>query len=55
MFKGFIYRLTMKILHKFNLHYAKPIHVEGGDIMRWCRWCGFRDVTRKSVNPPKEN
>lgn len=44
--KGRLYRLVMKIAHKYNWHYAPPIYPDG-DTMLWCRWCGFRDVIKK--------
>jgi hypothetical protein len=40
-----IYRLVMRIAHKFNWHYAPPIHPEG-DTQLWCKWCGFRQTIK---------
>ena len=46
-----LYRPTMKILHKFNLHYAPPNFLmssfenEYGEINHWCQWCGLRGTT----------
>ena len=37
-----IYRVIMKIAHRFNWHYAPPIYPEG-DTVLWCKWCGFRE------------
>lgn len=39
--KGRLYRLIMKIAHKYHWHYAPPIYPEG-DTQLWCKWCGFR-------------
>lgn len=43
----FFYRPTMKLLHRFHLHYAPPIGpIDEGDgtfrMQLWCKWCGFR-------------
>lgn len=46
MIRGWFYRLTMKIAHRFNWHYAPPIYPDG-DTMLWCKWCGFRDVVKR--------
>lgn len=47
MIKGIIYRLTMRIAHRFNWHYAPPIY-PAGDTQLWCKWCGFRQTIKKS-------
>lgn len=47
MIKGYFYRLTMRIAHKFNWHYAPPIYPEG-DTQLWCKWCGFRQTVRRN-------
>ena len=45
--KGRLYRLIMRIAHKYNWHYAPPIYPEG-DVQLWCKWCGFRQsMSRK--------
>ena len=44
--KGRAYRLIMKIAHKYNWHYAPPIHPEG-DTVLWCKWCGFRQTIKE--------
>lgn len=46
--KGKTYRVVMKLLHKFNLHYAPPIY-PNGDTMLWCEWCGFREVIKRKI------
>jgi hypothetical protein len=46
MIKYRLYRLLMKIAHKYNWHYAPPCYPDG-DTMLWCRWCGFRAVITK--------
>ncbi len=43
MWRGYVYRATMRIAHKFNWHYAPPSYPEG-DTHLWCRWCGFRQT-----------
>lgn len=43
--KGFIYRLIMRIAHKYNWHYAPPCYPDG-DTQLWCRWCGFRQTIK---------
>ena len=47
MWRGYLYRLTMKIAHKYNWHYAPPIYPEG-DTQLWCKWCGFRQTIKRS-------
>lgn len=44
--KGRLYRLIMKVAHKYNWHYAPPIYPEG-DMQLWCKWCGFRETYKK--------
>ncbi len=46
MWDGYLYRLTMRIAHKFNWHYAPPIYPDG-DTQLWCKWCGFRKTIKK--------
>lgn len=41
---GVIYRVVMRIAHRFNWHYARkhgPLYPDG-DYQLWCHWCGFR-------------
>lgn len=46
------YRHVMRLLHKFNLHYAPPIFMEKFEPNKpyrqhWCQWCGLRgDVVK---------
>lgn len=47
--KGKLYRIIMKIAHRFNWHYTPPMHLYG-DIFLLCKWCGF--FGRKI--PPKD-
>lgn len=43
MIRGYLYRIVMKLSHKFNWHYMKPSpHLERGKIHLWCHWCGVR-------------
>lgn len=46
-----LYRLLMKVAHRYDWHYAPEIGpFEDGSTQRWCQWCGFR----QSV-PPKRS
>ena len=40
------YRPLMRLLHRFDLHYAPKKLMADGSIVRWCEWCGMRDVER---------
>jgi len=44
---GRVYRLVMRVAHRYNWHYAPPIYPEG-DTMLWCQWCGFRAVIKRA-------
>jgi hypothetical protein len=46
------YRPTMRLLHKFNLHYAppSPMSPRYGKQEHWCQWCGLRG-TRWTHDP----
>ena len=46
--KWILYRWIMRLAHRHDWHYAPPIYPEG-DTMLWCKWCGFRQVIRKST------
>lgn len=48
--KGRIYRVIMKIAHRYNWHYAPPIYPEG-DTLLWCKWCGLRYVEARNSRP----
>ena len=43
------YRHVMKLMHRFNLHYAPPtpLNPKYGEIQHWCQWCGLRGSTYK--------
>jgi hypothetical protein len=41
-----LYRLTMKLTHRWHWHYMKPCYPEG-DTLLWCQWCGIRIVTHR--------
>ena len=47
---GLVYRVAMRIGHRFNWHYAPPIYPEG-DVQLWCQWCGFRQTIKRSNTP----
>jgi hypothetical protein len=45
--KGFLYRIVMKLGHRYHWHYMKILHPvppfhAGGDTLHWCQWCGIR-------------
>ena len=44
--RGGLYRLVMKVAHKYNWHYAPPVYPDG-DIQLWCKWCGFRETFKR--------
>lgn len=46
MWRGYMYRLVMRISHKFNWHYAPPSYPDG-DTHLWCQWCGFRQTVHR--------
>ena len=48
-----IYRLVMRIGHRYDWHYVPPIHLEG-DTQLWCQWCGFRQTIRRSMTPDRD-
>ena len=51
----YCYRHVMRLLHKFNLHYAPPIFMEKFEQNNpyrehWCKWCGLRgDVWNSKI------
>jgi hypothetical protein len=47
MLRGFLYRVIMRIAHRYHWHYAPPIYPDG-DTMLWCKWCGMRDVISRA-------
>ena len=49
-----LYRLLMRLMHRYNLHYAPPIYPDG-DTMLWCQWCGFKAVVKKGNQYLKED
>ena len=48
--RGRLYRIIMRVVHKYNWHYAPPIYPEG-DIHLWCKWCGFRQTIKRENTP----
>lgn len=44
--RWFFYRRAMNLAHRFNWHYAPPIHPDG-DTQLWCKWCGFRQTIKR--------
>lgn len=41
-----LYRLVMRLAHRYNWHYAPPIYPDG-DTQLWCTWCGFRQTIKR--------
>lgn len=44
MIRGFLYRILMRIAHRYHWHHAPligPISPDQG-YQRWCKWCGMR-------------
>lgn len=35
-----LYRLIMRVAHRYNWHYAPPAYPEGDMVLR-CSWCGM--------------
>ena len=46
-----LYRLVMRVTHRFNWHYMPPCHPDG-DTMIVCHWCGARYVTKRAGDVP---
>ncbi len=44
--QGLAYRVTMRVAHRYNWHYAPPSYPER-DTLLWCHWCGFRQITKR--------
>lgn len=51
MIRGMLYRLMMRVAHRYHWHYAPPIYPDG-DTLLWCKWCGFRDVVKRRARVP---
>lgn len=47
----YLYRPTSRILHRMNLHYAPERDMMDGSTIRWCQWCGLRDVRYRGGIP----
>lgn len=49
------YRPVMRLMHRYNLHYAPPSYLHGKegcvDQVLWCQWCGLRYLVRKPTHP----
>ena len=43
----YCYRFAMRLLHRFNLHYAppSPLSPKYGARNHWCQWCGLRGTS----------
>lgn len=45
---GVLYRIIMRLLHKYNCHYMPPSPIiDHGKIRLWCQWCGLRQTIKK--------
>ena len=47
--RGRLYRIVMRVAHRFHWHYAPPFYPDG-DTVLWCQWCGFRAVVARSTD-----
>ena len=47
MIKCFLYRLIMRVAHRYYWHHAPPVYLEG-DTQLWCKWCGFRQTIKRA-------
>jgi len=55
IYYGFLYRPLMRLMHRYNLHYAPPIYPDG-DTLLWCKWCGFGAAVKKgNLNLKEDN
>lgn len=48
---GFLYRVVMKLAHRYNWHYAPPCYPDGDTMLR-CSWCGFSQVVKRWNDKP---
>ena len=39
-----LYRPHMRLIHRFGWHWHTRLHPMGGPPMRWCQWCGDRQI-----------
>jgi len=54
IYHRFLYRPLMRLLHRFNLHYAPPncaLTNDAGWPLHWCQWCGMRDFVMPPIKP----
>ena len=42
----------MKISHSFGWHYAPQRYGPEGSTVRWCQWCGMKDITPAPLSIP---
>lgn len=54
MIRGTLYRLLMRIAHRYHWHYAPPCYPDG-DTQLWCQWCGFRQTIKRRGEPDWHN
>ena len=50
--QGLAYRVTMRVAHRFNWHYAPPGGPDGDT--HWCHWCGLRGRVVALLRPEDE-
>lgn len=41
-----IYRIVMKLAHRYHWHYAPPCYPDG-DTLLWCKWCGLQQTIKR--------
>ena len=51
LYLRFAYPYVQRFTHRYGWHHAPETKLVGGEVMRWCQWCGLREVRRR-MNPP---
>lgn len=46
MIRYFLYRNLMKLTHKYNWHYMRPLYPDGDTMLR-CDWCGISVIVER--------
>lgn len=52
-----MYRLVMRIAHRFNWHYMEPMHgiQPDNNSQIWCHWCGARYTLPRKNKPQADS